>query len=60
LRPACFWIFLAVLSLIDFLIPVLFLQETAGFCSGYLFWSILTLLMIVFAVFYTRNWRDPQ
>ena len=51
-----FLIFFVALVLVDGLVPYLLLRDISRFTATYLFWCLLTLGMILFAVFYTRRW----
>jgi len=53
-----FFVFLLVLSLVDYTVPYYLVGRIPSFLAAYLFWCLLALAMIVFAVFYTRPWSD--
>jgi hypothetical protein len=57
MRGVHFLIFFVALVLVDGLVPYLLLRDIPRFTGTYLFWCLLTLGMILFAVFYTRRWR---
>lgn len=46
-----------VLALVDVLIPYAFLKDIASFQASYLFWTLLTLSVVIFGILYTRRWR---
>jgi hypothetical protein len=37
-------------------VPYLLFRNVARFTGSFLFWCLLTLGMILFALFYTRRW----
>lgn len=52
-----YFLFLSIgLVIIDVLVPYLFLKGIASFWSSFLFWSLLTLAVIIFGIVYTRKW----
>ena len=56
MRGRWFVIIAVVLAAVDILIPFLVLRENASFLGSYLFWSLLTLSVIVFGIVYTLGW----
>jgi hypothetical protein len=56
MRGLHFLILAAGLALVDGLVPYLLLRDIARFHGTYLFWSLLTLAVILFAWWYTRRW----
>lgn len=56
MRGRYFLILFAFLALVDGLVPYLLLRNVARFTGTFLFWCLLTLGMILFALFYTRRW----
>jgi hypothetical protein len=55
-RGLYFLVLFLVLALVDGLVPYLLLRDVPRFVGVYLFWCLLTLAMIVFALFVTRRW----
>ena len=55
-----FLILAVVLVIVDVLVPFLVLKDIAGFGASYLFWTILTFLVILFGIVYTGKWRRGQ
>lgn len=51
-----FLIILFGLGGIDFCIPFFLLKDIPSFLGNYLFWCLLTLVMLVFGVVHTSNW----
>lgn len=48
---------LVVVTLLGVLVPYLLLADVASFAASYLFWTLLTLLVIVlFGIRYTARW----
>lgn len=39
-------------------VPYLFFTESGSFMASFLFWTVLTLAVIVAAAVYTRRWRE--
>jgi ABC-type branched-subunit amino acid transport system permease subunit len=56
MRGLNFLMLFAALVLVDGLVPYLLLRHIPRFTGAYLFWCLLTLGMILFAVFCTRRW----
>lgn len=51
--------FVAVLiAAIDVGVPYLVFTSTGSFLASFLFWTLITLVVIVAAGVYTRRWRD--
>lgn len=53
-----FLILAIVLVAIDLLVPYLALADVTSFAGTFLFWCVLTLLVIVGAAWYTRGWSS--
>lgn len=53
-----FLIVAVVLAAVDVLVPYLLLAQTGSFLASFLFWCLLTALVIVLASFWTRSWRN--
>ncbi len=49
-----------VLAFVNLGIPYLVLKNTASFMGTYLFWIILTLLVIIFGICNVRKWGDVR
>ena len=54
-----FILLLAGITLVDVLVPYLLIGHIPSLGASYLFWSVLTLAVILFAVIYVRNWGRP-
>ena len=55
------WLFIIALAAADFFVPFFLLKDVPKFYGSYLFWSGLTLLVIIGGIIYTRNWgRDKK
>jgi hypothetical protein len=48
------------IALIDIIIPFVILKDIGTFSANYLFWSLLTLGVIIFGALYTRKWGKKQ
>ena len=53
-----FLVLAIVMTAIDVLVPYLVLATTGSFWASFFFWCVVTLVMIVFAAFHTRSWRN--
>jgi len=53
-----FLIFAVALAAVDVLIPFLLLASIGSFLASFLFWCVLTAVLIVFAAVATRTWRS--
>jgi hypothetical protein len=47
---------LAAVTLVDLAVPYFFIGDIASIWASYLFWSLLTLAVIVFAVIHAVRW----
>lgn len=57
MRGSTLLLTLLAVTLLGVLVPYLFLAEVASFAASYLFWTLLTLLIIVlFGIRYTARW----
>jgi len=45
-----------VVVAVDVLVPYLILADVASFAASFLFWSALTLLVILAAAWHIRHW----
>ncbi len=55
-----FFIFAIILAALDFFIPFFLLKGIPSFLASYLFWSLLTLAMVIFGAIYTRGWGNSS
>ena len=53
-------IFFLILAVVDFTIPFYVLNDVAQFTGSYLFWSLLTLVIIVLGIAYTGTWGEYE
>ncbi len=60
MKGLSFLVFLVVLTAVDLLIPYLWLRDVPRFAASFLFWCVLTVGMIVWAVFATRRWGEKE
>lgn len=51
-----FLLLAVVLVAVDLLVPYLALAGIASFAASFLFWCVLTLIVILAAAWYTRSW----
>lgn len=50
-----------VIAALDFFVPFYALKDVGSFLGSYLFWSVLTLTVIVFGVLYVdRTWGSKR
>jgi hypothetical protein len=56
MKGLTFLVLALVLVAVDVLVPYLALAEIPSFAASFLFWSALTLLVILGAAWYTRHW----
>jgi len=47
---------LVAVTLIDLSVPYFLIGDIASLWASYLFWTLLALLVIIFAIAYTRLW----
>jgi|GEM_PF-3009644 len=62
MREKGLWVFFSLLALfaVDFFIPFFVLKDRASFFGSYLYWSLLTLVVIGGGIIYTRRWTEDE
>ncbi|MEM3736632.1 MAG: hypothetical protein QXJ75_00875 [Candidatus Bathyarchaeia archaeon] len=45
---------------IDFAVPYLLLKDVQSFYGAYLFWVLITIIVLVSAIVYMRPWKDVK
>ncbi len=45
---------------LDVLVPYIFLQEVTAYWANYLFWTMLTLTVILGGIYYVRRWGENE
>lgn len=58
MRGRTFLILALVVVAVDVLVPYLILADVASFAASFLFWSALTLLVILAAAWHIRHWGE--
>lgn len=59
MRPRVFLAFFVALVVLSFVVPFLPLRTVASFLASYLYWCVVTAIMVVFAAVHTAMWgRD--
>ena len=56
MKGRTFLVLAVALVAVDLLVPYLFLADVPSFAASFLFWSALTLLVIVAAARHIRHW----
>ncbi|MCF8036271.1 MAG: hypothetical protein K9K62_05330 [Desulfobacteraceae bacterium] len=56
MRGLHFLVILVIVTAVDLLVPYFFIGGIGSLGASYLFWTLLTLIVIVFAVVYTSQW----
>ncbi len=56
MRGLHFLAILVIVTAVDLLVPYFFIGGIASLAASYLFWTVLTLAVIIFAVVYTSQW----
>lgn len=56
MRGLYFLVILTVITAVDLIVPYFFIGDIAALRASFLFWSVLTFLVIMFAVIYTSQW----
>ena len=60
MKPKLIMVLALALALIDYFVPFYFLKDLESFLGNYLFWSVLSLLTVIFGIIVTRNWRKEN
>ncbi len=58
MKGRTFLVLAVVLVAVDLLVPYLILADVPSFGASFLFWSALTLLVIIGAGQYIRHWGE--
>lgn len=56
MKGRTFLVLAVALVAVDLLVPYLFLADVPSFAASFLFWSALTLLVIIAAALHIRHW----
>lgn len=56
MRGIYFLTILTAITAVDLLIPYFAIGDIASLWASFLFWSVLTFLVIIFAILYTSQW----
>ncbi|MFW5958217.1 MAG: hypothetical protein ACOCQ0_03575 [Desulfosalsimonas sp.] len=56
MRGLYFLIILTVITVVDLIVPYFLIGEIAALWASFLFWTLLTFLVLLFAVIYTNQW----
>ncbi|MFO7782249.1 MAG: hypothetical protein R6W94_11555 [Spirochaetia bacterium] len=56
MKGRTFLVLAVALVAVDLLVPYLFLADIPSFAASFLFWTALTLLVIIAAAGYIRHW----
>ncbi len=58
MKGRLFFFILVVVTVVDVVIPYALLAQTRSFVGSFLFWSVVTVVVIAGAGLYTRRWRE--
>lgn len=56
MRGLYFLIILILITAVDLIVPYFMIGDIATLWASFLFWTVLTFLVIIFAVIYTSQW----
>lgn len=56
MRPGMFLVLFVALVVLSFVVPFLPLRAVPSFLASYLYWCVVTGIMIVFAAVYATMW----
>jgi hypothetical protein len=57
-KGSVFFVLAVLIAIIDVAVPYLVFARTGSFLASFLFWTVITLVVIVAAGLYTRRWRE--
>lgn len=60
MKPRHIGILALIIAFLDVGVPYLFLQEVARFWASYLFWVLLTSLVILFGIINIWSWGKAE
>ncbi|MFW6040278.1 MAG: hypothetical protein ACOC85_00400 [Thermoplasmatota archaeon] len=55
-----FFLFAAFIAGINFSVPYLVLKNVTSYWANYLFWTVLTIFVIVIGYLLIRNWGEKE
>jgi hypothetical protein len=54
------FLFITLLTIIVVLVPYLIIGGIPKFSASYLYWTIIPILVVLWAVWYTRRWFSSE